>query len=95
MAGICFLLGFISVLYFLGIWRMTGLSSRFPLVWLFFSGSFFLAGSCILLEIEVPIWLGVFIGIYGVLYYKSHASKGSEKSGLYCGAGSAGTGKCT
>ena len=65
MAGICFLLGFISVLYFLGIWRMTGLSSRFPLVWLFFSGSFFLAGSCILLEIEVPIWLGVFIGIFG------------------------------
>lgn len=44
---------------------MTGLSSRFPLVWLFFSGSFFLAGSCILLEIEVPIWLGVFIGIFG------------------------------
>lgn len=65
MAGICFLLGFISVLYFLGIWRITGLSSKFPLVWLFFSGSFFLAGSCILLEIEVPIWLGVFIGIFG------------------------------
>ena len=39
MAGICFLLGFISVLYFLGIWRMTGLSSKFPLVWRrFFSG---------------------------------------------------------
>ena len=65
MAWICFLLGFISVLYFLGIWRMTGLSSRFPLVWLFFSGSFFLAGRCILLEIEVPIWLGVFIGLFG------------------------------
>ena len=47
MAGICFLLGFISVLYFLGIWRMTGLSSKFPLVWLLIGGVFFVAGSCI------------------------------------------------
>ena len=44
MAGICFLLGFISVLYFLGIWRMTGLSSKFPLVWLLIGGGFFSGG---------------------------------------------------
>lgn len=44
MAGICFLLGFISVLYFLGIWRMTGLSSKFPLVWLLIGGVFFSGG---------------------------------------------------
>lgn len=44
MAGICFLLGFISVLYFLGIWRMTGLSSKFPLVWLLLGSGFFFGG---------------------------------------------------
>lgn len=45
---------------------MTGLSSRFPLVWLFFSGSFFLAGSCILLEIEVPIGWVFLLGFLAV-----------------------------
>ena len=64
MAGICFLLGFISVLYFLGIWRMTGLSSKFPLVWLLFGSGFFLAGSCIYFEIEIPVWLSVLTGIF-------------------------------
>ena len=64
MAGICFLLGFISVLYFLGIWRMTGLSSKFPLVWLLIGGGFFLAGSCIYFGIEIPVWFSGFIGIF-------------------------------
>ena len=64
MAGICFLLGFVSVLYFLGIWRMTGLSSKFPLVWLLFGSGFFLAGSCIYFEIEIPVWLSVLTGIF-------------------------------
>ena len=64
MAGICFLLGFISVLYFLGIWRMTGLSSKFPLVWLLIGGGFFLAGSCIYFGIEIPVWFSGLIGIF-------------------------------
>lgn len=64
MAGICFLLGFVSVLYFLGIWRMTGLSSKFPLVWLLLGSGFFLAGSCIYFEIEIPVWFSGLIGIF-------------------------------
>ena len=64
MAGICFLLGFISVLYFLGIWRMTGLSSKFPLVWLLIGGGFFLAGSFIYFGIEIPVWFSGLIGIF-------------------------------
>lgn len=63
MAGICFLLGFVSVLYFLGIWRMTGLSSKFPLVWLLL-GSGFLAGSFIYFGIEIPVWFSGLIGIF-------------------------------
>lgn len=64
MTELCFLLGFVSVLYFLGIWRMTGLSSKFPLIWLLIGGSFFLAGNCTYFEIEIPVWLSVFIGIF-------------------------------
>lgn len=64
MAGICFLLGVASVLYFLGIWRIAGLSSKFPLIWLLTGGGFFLAGSCIYFEIEIPVWLSVLTGIF-------------------------------
>ena len=103
MAGICFLLGFISVLYFLGIWRMTGLSSKFPLVWLLLGSGFFLAVSFIYFGIEIPVWfsglivnfsrwISAIIGVFGVLDYQRHETKRSEKSGLYCGAGSAGDG---
>ncbi len=66
MVEICFLLGMISVLYFLGIWRVTGLSSKFPLIWLFVGGCFFLVGDCFYFEIEIPAVLGVLLGIFGV-----------------------------
>ena len=64
MAGICFLLGFVSVLYFLGIWKLTGLSSKFPLVWLLIGSGFFLAGSCIYFRIEIPVWFSGLMGFF-------------------------------
>ena len=106
MAGICFLLGFISVLYFLGIWRMTGLSSKFPLVWLLIGGGFFLAGSCIYFGIEIPVWfsglIGIFlrwisaiIGVFGVLDISAMRQKEVKNLDYIVVLGAQVRGKCT
>lgn len=65
MAEICFLLGMISVFYFLGIWRVTGLSSKFPLIWLFIGGCFFLAGGFFYFEIKLPTVFSILLQLFG------------------------------
>ncbi len=66
MVYICFLLGLVSVLYFLGIWKITGLSSKFPLIWLFIASCFFFAGGFFYLKIELSIVFRMALEILGV-----------------------------